>query len=381
MGKRTMGKVIGIDASRCRSGGVQAYVEMLLNSANPQEYGISKIHLWSYKDSIDKIPDYPWLIKHNPPCLEKSIIHQLWWQYYTLPKELRKMDCELLFNTDGGSICPFRPYVSISQDMLSFEPGEMERYGISKARLRLILLWYIQARSFKGATGVVYPTKYVQTTIQKETGIINKNSVIIPHGIADKFRQVNSKDIMTIEDKKPIQCLYVSNADLYKHQWHVIEAVGKIRKMGINISLLLVGGGKGRAQKLLEQQLALTDPNGEFIEQKAFVEHDKIPGFLAKADIFIFASSCENMPITLLEGMGSGLPIACSNRGPMPEVLGDAGVYFDPEVPDSIAQALEKLIRDSVLREDMMKRAKAKSEQYSWENCAIETWKFLGASS
>jgi len=42
----------------------------------------------------------------------------------------------------------------------------------------------------------------------------------------------------------------------------------------------------------------------------------------------------------LVEAMASGLPIACSNRGPMPEVLGDAGVYFDPEDPHDIARAL-----------------------------------------
>ena len=49
------------------------------------------------------------------------------------------------------------------------------------------------------------------------------------------------------------------------------------------------------------------------------------------ADLGVFASSCENLPIILIEKMASGLPIACSNKGPMPEVLGSAGVYFDPE--------------------------------------------------
>ena len=68
-----------------------------------------------------------------------------------------------------------------------------------------------------------------------------------------------------------------------------------------------------------------------------------MPEYLSKSNIFIFASSCENMPITLIEGMASGLPIACSDRGPMPEVLQDGGVYFNPEDCKSIVFAIEKL--------------------------------------
>ena len=52
-----------------------------------------------------------------------------------------------------------------------------------------------------------------------------------------------------------------------------------------------------------------------------------------QADIGVFASSCENMPNILLETMASGLPIACSKKGPIPEVLGKDGVYFDSEEP------------------------------------------------
>lgn len=98
---------------------------------------------------------------------------------------------------------------------------------------------------------------------------------------------------------------------------------------------------------------------------------------LAEADLFIFASSCENMPNTLLEAMAVGLPIACSNRGPMPEVLDDGGVYFDPEDAVSIANSVEQLIKDPDLRAKIARRASQLSEQYSWSRCAEETWKFI----
>ena len=61
-------------------------------------------------------------------------------------------------------------------------------------------------------------------------------------------------------------------------------------------------------------------------------------------DIGVFASSCENLPITLLEMMGSGMQIACSNFSPMPEILGSEGIYFNPVKPASITEAMRKLI-------------------------------------
>ncbi len=83
------------------------------------------------------------------------------------------------------------------------------------------------------------------------------------------------------------------------------------------------------------------------------------------------------MPNILLEGMAAGLPIACSDRGPMPEVLGDAGVYFNPEDPASIAKAIRHLIESPELREQKAQAAFQRAQQYSWARCAEETFGFL----
>jgi glycosyltransferase involved in cell wall biosynthesis len=157
----------------------------------------------------------------------------------------------------------------------------------------------------------------------------------------------------------------------------VVRAVEQLRNQGINVSLTLVGGGSGPAQERLRAQMGHSDPHGEYITQKEFVPQSDLPGYLLDADIFVFASSCENMPNTLVEAMAAGLPIACSRRGPMPEVLEDGGEYFDPEISESIAAALRKLIDDEGLRQRLASRAKTLAARYSWERCARETWSFL----
>ena len=368
--------VIGIDASRNRSGGAIAHLVGILSEGNPLSFGISEVHLWSYKSLLNMIPDRPWLIKHNPPTLEKSIFTQLWWQRFTFPVEVELTGCNIVLNTDAGTISAVQPAVTMSRDMLSYEPGVIELFGFSKARLRLIFLRYMQNRSLRAADGVIFLTQYAAKIIQQSCGSL-RSIAYIPHGVGSAFKQAQQVSVWPKVGERPIRCLYVSNAELYKYQWVVVQAISLLRKRGHNLTLSLVGGGKGPAQKLIQNAIAVLDPSGEFVEQLAFLPQQELPNHLAHADLFVFASSCENMPNTLVEAMAVGMPIACSNRGPMPEVLKDGGVYFDPKDADSITEAIEQIIQSSALRLTIAQRAEVLSQQYNWKRCADETWTFV----
>ncbi|HKR31244.1 MAG TPA: glycosyltransferase, partial [Terriglobales bacterium] len=119
------------------------------------------------------------------------------------------------------------------------------------------------------------------------------------------------------------------------------------------------------------------DPSGKFAMYSGSVPHTELPARYAQADLCLFASSCENMPNILLESMASGLPIACSNRGPMPEVLGASGVYFDPESSHDIAHALEKMIESPDMRTRLAEGSFQRAQAFSWLRCANETFGFL----
>ena len=86
------------------------------------------------------------------------------------------------------------------------------------------------------------------------------------------------------------------------------------------------------------------------------VAHAEIQYIYQKADIAVFASSCETFGQILIEYMAAGLPVACSNKSAMPELLGDAGVYFEPEQPEDIARVLHEMVISPNLR---AKKAKA----------------------
>ena len=183
---------------------------------------------------------------------------------------MKDFKCDIFLNTDAGSLSAITPVVTMSRDMLSYEPGEIERYGWSKSRLRLYLLRFVQNRSLSRSNGVIFLTKYAAKVIQKSCGNL-KNIGLIPHGVGNNFLNTNSSQRDFHKTNKPIKLLYVSNADLYKHQWKVIEAAELLMQMGKDIELTIVGGGSGLAYKKMLDQKNISDPENKFIFLKEFV--------------------------------------------------------------------------------------------------------------
>ena len=369
--------VVAIDASRNRSGGAKAHLLGILKSCDPREYGVSAVHVWSYEALLDQLPNLPWLVKHSPKELNSSLLMQMWWQYRQLPVEVARARCDVLLSTDAGTVCHFGPDIVMSRDMLSFEGKEMLRYPFfSFSRLRLWLLKWLQVRSLRKANGALFLTQYAADVIQSYTGKLNAVR-IVPHGIGDNFRRENIPSDWTTRGGT-IRCTYVSNADLYKHQWHVVEAMGMLRKAGFEVCLSLVGAGSGSAVDKILDTVKRVDPERSFVKVLPAQKHEIISQYLFESDVFVFASSCENMPNTLVEAMAAGLPIACSDRGPMPEVLQGGGVYFNPEEPASIFKAVKSIIENKSLRTQIARIALERSKLFSWSRCAEETWRYLG---
>lgn len=365
---------IGINASRARSGGARAHLIGILQGLDPARFGIEQVHVWSYQGLLDELPKASWLHVHSPTALEGSLATQLAWERWTLPGELARTGCDVLMNVDAGSVCRFRPCVTMSQDMLSYEPGEMDRWSMSLFKLRLIALLYVQNAALRHADVALFLTDYARKVIGASAGRMRAVSVI-PHGIPDRFRAIENRPWP--EPGAEINCLYISPLWLFKHQWIVVEALAMLRKQGIPVRLTLAGGAMDDARRRLDAAIARFDPNGEFVCQMGQVAPDALPGLMRDSDLFVFASSCENMPITLLEGMAAGLPIVSSDRGPMPEVLGDAGVYCDPEDPVSVADAIRSLISDAELRTAVAHRARERALQFTWQRCSDETFALL----
>ncbi len=369
---------LGIDASNIRAGGGQTHLIELLAAARPDQHGFDRVIVWSNASTLSRIGVSDWLCKVNIPALQRSLPKRVAWQQAMLQREAAKAQCDVLFVPGGTYLGSFRPYVAMSQNLLPFEWQEARRYGLSSFTSRFLLLRGSQSLTFRRSNGTIFLTEYARNTVLTAINRPKLNSVIIPHGVDDRFRAAPRTQAAphAFSDSHPFRLLYVSTVAPYKHQAKVIEAVELLRNQGLPITIALVGAMDPPQPNLMEALHRIAQSGG-WAEWQGHIPFESLPRVYYEADAFVFASSCENLPNILLEAMASGLPIASSDRGPMPEVLGKAGVYFDPEDAASIAAALQLLFTDSELRGELASSAYEEASRYSWQLCAERTFAYI----
>ncbi|MBS1252871.1 MAG: Mannosylfructose-phosphate synthase [Anaerolineales bacterium] len=100
------------------------------------------------------------------------------------------------------------------------------------------------------------------------------------------------------------------------------------------------------------------------------VAETDLPALYSGADLFVFPSLYEGFGLPVIEAMACGAPVACSNTSSLPEVAGDAAVYFDPINEDDIAESIRRALGDADLRESLSARSLEQAAKFSWERTA-----------
>lgn len=363
-------KVI-IDATNIRSGGGLTHLKSLIKSHQSSEFKV-------------EIIGGPWIKSISSSNYVSKIILS-WTLVNPFIREIFKLFFlrQYLLNGDiafipGGTFSSKKVnYVTMSQNMLVFEEKERNRFPISFTRLRYLVLEKLQLRSFENSRGIIYISKYAKNFIEnKYPQLKNKKSKVIYHGISNEFRQEPKlqKSINKYSKKNPYKITYISTINYYKHQWNVIKSVKELRAFGYNIHLDLIGPINNSLKSSFYKTLDSCD---SFVSYMGEIPHEEISNSYKNTDLFIFASTCENMPNILIEAMSAGLPILCSNYGPMPEILKDAGVYMDPTITKSITKNLRLILDDENLRTNISKKAYSYSRQFSWVKSSEETFNFI----
>lgn len=371
--------IIAIDATNVQSGGGVTYLVELINNINIEQHNFSKIYIWGTKSTLDKIKNTNWLIKKNNYLLNQNLFFRTIWQLFFLKRNLNKYSCQILYVPGSLFVTNFRPVVTLSQNMLPFQSEEMFRFGISIKTLKIYLLKILQSRSFKQANGLIFLTNFAKQTISTNINLINKNITVIPHGISKNFfispnnRLIKSK----FDFENPMNIIYVSIIDQYKHQINVLKAVSLLRNQGYQINIKFVGPAYKPTLNRFLKYRNIVDPYHEYSEYTGSINYYELPKHIFNSDIFLFASSCENLPNILLEGMASSIPIVCSNMGPMPEILGNSGIYFNPLSPNSISEAIKTVYLSPSLYKQLSYSSFEKANIYSWEKCSRESFNFI----
>jgi glycosyltransferase involved in cell wall biosynthesis len=106
------------------------------------------------------------------------------------------------------------------------------------------------------------------------------------------------------------------------------------------------------------------------VRMLGWVDGAELEGLYAEAAVFVFPSLYEGFGLPVLEAMARGVPVACSDRGSLREVAGDAARVFDPEQPRAIAAAMEEILADPALADRLRAAGREQAARFTWPKAA-----------
>lgn len=164
--------------------------------------------------------------------------------------------------------------------------------------------------------------------------------------------------------------MYVGSQSDYKNIRRLGDAHQKLLATHPDLGLILVGKVNDSAkinQAYFEKQ------GYKNILFTGFVSDEELAWLYSNTSAYVFPSLMEGFGLPGLEAMGYGAPVASSNATCLPEINGDAAVYFDPLDVDDMVKSISSLLDDQLLKESLIQKGYAQFKKYSWERMAQQT--------
>ena len=165
--------------------------------------------------------------------------------------------------------------------------------------------------------------------------------------------------------------LAISGLSPHKNVDTLVEAMPRIREHRPDAVLVVPGNPTDYGAKLTARAAALGV--GRFIRFPGWVDAARLEGLYREASCLVFPSRREGFGLPVLEAMGHGLPVVCSRASAIPEVAGDAALYFDPESSTELADAVGRILGDEGLASQLASAGLQRAAEFSWRRAAEET--------
>ncbi|MCK5211933.1 glycosyltransferase family 4 protein [Candidatus Parcubacteria bacterium] len=212
--------------------------------------------------------------------------------------------------------------------------------------------------------------EFYSTNIDKVTVVPNGYSESIYKPLNDSAK---TKKVLAKYGIEAPFIFYIGRIERKKNIPALIEAfaIMKENNPGLKEKLVLVGDasyGYDETKYMIREFDLVSD-----VVMPGWVEEDDVPYLYCAASIFVLPSLYEGFGIPLLQAMACGVPIAASEVTSIPEVVGDAGLLFNPNYALSIAEALTRIVNDKKLQAELIEKGLERVKDFSWQKTAKKT--------
>lgn len=226
------------------------------------------------------------------------------------------------------------------------------------------------------ATRIIVSAEFTRNCLVERYGVDSDKIDVIYTGYGPGYRRIENRDALeSIRSKYDLHKPFLFYpAATWPHKNHrvLLAAYRLLREQrGFDGELVFTGMDMQKKTELM-QEIGRLGLAGE-VRMLGYLPYEDLPYLYNLASMMVFPSLFEGFGIPLVEAMACGCPVVCSNVTSLPEVIGEAGLTFDPNSPQQVAEKIWSVWSDDSLKQHMRERGLERAKFFNWENTARQT--------
>jgi glycosyltransferase involved in cell wall biosynthesis len=290
------------------------------------------------------------------------------WEQFVAPLLLRRSKADLFHGVHSVV-----PLATATRTVVTVHDLAFIRFTQTFRAYNRTYLDFATRLSVRRAARVLVVSEHTKREVVGMLGVPAERVIVTPNAVRDHFRPPEPAALAAFRVKKGLPerfVLYVGTLEPRKNLTTLLEAYAEVART--HDVPLIVGGGKGWLYDAVFQRLEELGLK-ERVQFAGYIEEEELPLWYAAATVFVFPSIYEGFGMPPLEAMACGTPVITSNSSSLPEVVGDAGITLPPHDPAGFAEALDRVLRDADLRQDLRERGLVQATRFSWRTTAERT--------
>lgn len=232
--------------------------------------------------------------------------------------------------------------------------------------------------SVQEAKRIIAVSENTKNDLMEFTKVPEEKIRVIPEAPRKEFRRIEDTELIKkIKEKYNLNQKYILSVctlEPRKNLKNLIRSYSQLKDdMKKEYSLVIVGKKGWLYNEIFEEieNLKLHDR----VKIIGYVPENHVPVLMNGAEVFVYPSIYEGFGLPPLEAMACGIPVISSNSSSLPEVIGDAGILFNPYDTDELTEKLSCLLSSEALKKEMSIKGEQRARIFSWEKTARETLK------
>lgn len=304
------------------------------------------------------------------PQARHPILFYLWFEW-SIPAMLRKHKIDLFLSPDSYmSLSTKVPTCLVIHD-LAFEHYP-DHFVLSHR-----LYWRHYSPLFaKAAKRIATVSTFSKQDISSKYGIPADKIDVVYNGAHDEYKPLTLAERDAVKQKYADGCEYFVFAGALHPRKNIVNLLKAFiifkKKQKTNMKLVIAGRLAWKYEEVAQMKLEM--PFKEDVKWVGYMNVDELSMLIGGAYALVYASLFEGFGIPILEALQCDVPAIVSNTSSMPEVAGDAALLVDPSSPEDIADKMQQLYKDEMLRNKLIVNARIQVKKFDWDSSASKLW-------